>query len=158
LRVAALGAGTGDCTGGAVVVTFSTLIASFENAEVLPGCTLRISATDQIPAGKTFTVRCGGSITVDSGVTLTINAFWRDPGMCQVFQATGANSGAGGTGIIQGLKFNRPEYWGAFGDCQANVSCTHDDAPPIQQCVNSAQNSLNGVGGDVECRLGNDKS
>jgi hypothetical protein len=103
------------------------------------GLHAQITGNDTIPAGVFFAIPCGARVQVDGAAVLTFNAE-TDDNTCQKFSASGAGAGAGG-GIVKGLRLNRPEWWGAAGDCNYGGACTHDDSGPLQQAFNSAQNS-----------------
>jgi hypothetical protein len=99
-----------DCT-GAVATVISTVIGTIKSVALPTDCTLKITGNDTIPAGVFFAIPCGARVQVDGAAVLTFNAE-TDDNTCQKFTASGAGAGAGG-GIVKGLRFNRPEWWGA---------------------------------------------
>jgi hypothetical protein len=113
-----------DCSGAAATV-LSTVIGSHPNALIPPGCTIKVSASDVIPSGKTLRISCGATVQITTGATLTVNAFFADPGICTLFTWTG-------TGKVVGIAKVRPEWWGA------GPGVT-DNGPLIQLAVNSMQ-------------------
>jgi hypothetical protein len=139
-----------DCT-GAVATAISTVIGSVKSIALPTNCLLKVTANDTIPAGVFFAIPCGARVQVDGAAVLTFNAE-TDDNTCQKFSASGALSGSGG-GVVKGLRFNRPEWWGAFGDCNYGGSCTHDDSGPLQQTFNSAQDSNASSGGRAQVKF-----
>lgn len=113
-----------DCS-GATATVLSTVIGTHPNALIPPGCTIKVSANDTIPSGKTLRISCGATVQITTGVTLTINAFFADPGICTLFTWTGS-------GKVIGIAKVRPEWWGAG----PGVA---DSGPLIQLAVNSMQ-------------------
>lgn len=135
-----------DCTGAvAGQAAFVSAYTAYSTVLVPVGCTIKISSGTTFPAGKTLIVPCGATITVDNGITLAINGYFPDPGLCQVFA---------GAGTVTGIRFNRPEYFGAAGNCNYGSTCATDDQPYVQKAINSAQNSTASDGGRPTIQLG----
>lgn len=126
-----------DCTGVTATV-ISTVTSGFTNIIIPPGCTLKVSANDTIPATQTLRMACGSRINVDNTFTLQIQAFWFDPGPCRVF---------GGAGVVTAIRSVRPEYWGA-----ARNGST-DDSASIQAAINSVQASASSAGDEYLLRF-----
>lgn len=131
-------AGSVDCTGTNATV-ISTVMSTIKSLVLPNTCTLKVTGNDTIPAGTFLGIPCGARIQVDGAAVLIFNAE-TDDNTCQKFAASGAGAGAGG-GIVKGLRFNRPEWWGAAGTCVIGGACATDDYGPLQQAINSAQAS-----------------
>lgn len=127
--------GSADCK-----AAFALAYAAAKTVKV-PAGTYRFSTSDTWPSGITWIIDNGASIHIDSGITITINGNIQTGPNSKVFFATGLNSGQG-SGIVQGLRYNRPEWWGAV----RNGST--DDSQAIKQAINSLQNSQSSDGAE----------
>ena len=99
---------------------------------VFPPGTYRVASNLTIPSNVTLWFMNGAKLSVDNGVTVTINGPI-EAGLYQIFAGQGTVTGA-----IQVPAFY-PQWWGAKGD---GVS---DDTTAIQNCVNAAMTT----GGEI---------
>lgn len=127
-----------DCT-GTVATVISTAMGTNKAVALPTDCVLKVTGSDTIPFGTFLSIPCGARIQMDGATILTFSGETDDTD-CQKFSASGAGAGSGG-GTVRGLMLNRPEWWGAVGDCNYGGACTHDDYGPIQQAFNSVQNA-----------------
>ena len=93
----------------------STISASDNSTVLFPTGTYRISSDLTFSEGVVLEFDPGAKLSIDSGVTVTINGFIEDTKF-QIF------SGAGTVAGTPGVDFVRPEWWGAVGD--GSTDCT----------------------------------
>ncbi len=79
---------------------------------------MTVSANQTWPAGKTYTVMNNATITVSPGITLTIRGKLNAP-VRRIFQ---------GNGSVIGLRYARPEWWGAVGDNNTDCAAAFNSA------------------------------
>ncbi len=107
-----------------------------------------ITSTATWPNGKVYYFTDEGELTVSTGVTLTIRGVvdapvWRDTVPNKIFNCTG-------TGKVIGLRFNRPEWWGAKpGDS------TFDSSPALNAASASVDASAASDGDRQTIKLAN---
>lgn len=107
---------------------------AFANTIVVPAGQYRINSNISVVNGKRLQFRDGASLTIDAGVTVTFGG-QVEAGIEQLFF---------GSGVVLGLRFVRPEWWGAT---RAGVG--HDDAPAFQKAQTCMEASTFSDGSDA---------
>ncbi len=106
----------------------AAITAADENVVLIPAGTYRITGDVTVPGNVALWFANGGKLSIDSGVTVTINGHIQDI-ISQIFS---------GDGIVAGtpkVDFVRPEWWGAVGDGST------DDYSAIDAAVDFADQS-----------------
>lgn len=109
---------------------FTAALLATDNI-IVPAGQFKLSVSVTIPKTKTITFLPGASITIDTGVTLTVLGKINAP-VARIFF---------GAGVVAGIRQVYPEWWGALGDG------TGDDQPFLtaaHSCILTSGNSLGG--------------
>jgi hypothetical protein len=121
-----MGAATDGTT--AVDAAFARLMTVPGDVTISPGV-WRLSQSATWPKGRVYHFAMGAQIKPDAGVTITIKGSVDAAPSGQIFA---------GVGKVVGLRFNRPEWWGAVGEYQNTV----DSQPAFQAAYESARLSF----------------
>lgn len=109
----------GLCDGSSLIDNIWTSLASTPRKLVITdGANCRVASNIKLPKGKDISVEGSGRITVDAGKVLTILGRFDAP-LRRVFA---------GSGTVQGMKVNRPEWWGAGNTYDATAASRNDAA------------------------------
>ena len=111
----------------------AAIAAAAGNRVIVPAGTYRLSGNVTVPAGVEVVFQQGGLLSIDTGITFTINGSL-DAGLYQIF------SGAGSVSLAAGSSERvLPQWWGAIGD--GSTDCT----AAIQAAINAASAAGGGI-------------
>lgn len=113
---------------------------AFCNTVAMPAGQYRITSSMNIATGKRLQFRDGASLTVDTGQTITFRG-QVEAGVEQLFF---------GAGTVLGLRFVRPEWFGA-----TRTGTAHDDQPAFQKAQNCMEAGILSDGNDMILQMMN---
>jgi hypothetical protein len=105
----------------------NAIAAASSSTLLLPAGTYRVGSNVIVPSDVTVWFTNGAKLSIDSGVTLTLNGKL-DAGLSQIFSGDGTVSIAKGS-----VEYLVPQWWGAVGDG------TNDDTAAIQAALTCAE-------------------
>jgi len=105
----------------------NAIAAASSSTLLLPAGTYRIGSNVIVPSDVTVWFANGAKLSIDSGVTLTLNGKL-DAGLSQIFSGDGTVSIAKGS-----VEYLVPQWWGAVGNG------TNDDTSAIQSALTCAE-------------------